>query len=161
MKKQVDDFHKLHGYYPEVVIGDQIYGTQTNRSWLKELGIRFSGKPSGRPSEQWQDPKIKKQRRIEQGKRNEIEGKFGQGKNGYNLNKIRARRSRTSESWIACIFFVMNLIHLEANHFFGSFFRWIKSLAEASVFDTAHLDQLLYIRISNQSRNFRLFNCLT
>jgi hypothetical protein len=30
-----------------------------------------------------------------------------------------------SESWVACIFFVMNLIHYEANCFFGSFFRWI------------------------------------
>ena len=30
--------------------------------------------------------------------RNEIESKFGQGKNGYNLNKIRARKQKTSES---------------------------------------------------------------
>ena len=44
--------------------------------------------------------------------RNHIEGKFGQGKNGYNLNKIRARRRDTSESWISAILFVMNLIKL-------------------------------------------------
>ena len=46
----------------------------------------------------------------EQGMRNQVEGKFGQGKNGYNLNKIRARAAKTSESWIAAIFFVMNLV---------------------------------------------------
>jgi len=41
---------------------------------------------------------------------NQVEGKFGQGKNGYNLNKVRARVAKTSECWIAAIFFVMNLI---------------------------------------------------
>ncbi|MCD6354079.1 MAG: IS5/IS1182 family transposase, partial [Prolixibacteraceae bacterium] len=44
---------------------------------------------------------------------NRIEGKFGQGKNGYVLNGIRDRLQNTSESWIAAIFFIMNLIHLE------------------------------------------------
>ena len=45
---------------------------------------------------------------------------FGQGKNGYNLNKIRARLRNTSESWVACIFFIMNLILYEKGYFFGS-----------------------------------------
>lgn len=44
--------------------------------------------------------------------RNHVEGKFGQGKNGYELNKIRARRQDTSESWISAILFVMNLTKL-------------------------------------------------
>jgi len=35
-----------------------------------------------------------------------------QGKNGYALNYIRARRSDTSKSWISAIFFVMNGITL-------------------------------------------------
>ena len=41
-----------------------------------------------------------------------IEGKFGQGKNGYNLNYIRAKTARTSEAWINSIFMVMNLMVL-------------------------------------------------
>ena len=49
----------------------------------------------------------------EQNQRNLIEGKFGQGKNAYGLNNIQAKRSDTSQSWIACIFFVINLIRLE------------------------------------------------
>jgi hypothetical protein len=43
-------------------------------------------------------PATKENRKIEQGIRNQVEGKFGQGKNGYNFNKVRARTSRTSES---------------------------------------------------------------
>ena len=51
--------------------------------------------------------------------RNQVEGKFGQGKNGYNLNKVRARAARTSESWIAAIFFVMNLIKFSKEFLFS------------------------------------------
>jgi Transposase DDE domain len=41
-----------------------------------------------------------------------IEGKFGQGKNGYRLNYIRAKTAQTSEAWIRAIFLVMNLMVL-------------------------------------------------
>jgi hypothetical protein len=41
-----------------------------------------------------------------------IEGKIGQGKNGYRLNYIRAKTERTSEAWIRAIFLVMNLMVL-------------------------------------------------
>ena len=41
-----------------------------------------------------------------------FEGKFGQGKNGYGLGRIRAKRADTSEAWILGIFLVMNLIVL-------------------------------------------------
>ena len=110
LKKQVDDFNQANGHYPEVVIVDKIYGTRENRSWLKERGIRFSGKPLGRPKKESLSPYQKRKQKIEQGLRNEIEGKFGQGKNAYDLNRVRTRTAKTSESWIACIVFVMNLI---------------------------------------------------
>ncbi len=42
-----------------------------------------------------------------------IEGKFRQGKNGYRLNYIRAKRADTSLAWINSIFLVMNLLILE------------------------------------------------
>jgi len=35
--------------------------------------------------------------------RNHVKGKFGQGKNGYELNEIKAMYSNTSKSWIAAI----------------------------------------------------------
>ena len=112
---QVEQYKSLHGYYPELVQVDKIYATRTNRAWLKERGIRITAPPLGRKSKKQQEESYyqKSKRKAEARQRNQIEGKFGQGKNGYNLNKIRAKLEKTSESWIACIFFVMNLIHYE------------------------------------------------
>ena len=107
---QVEAYRTAQGYYPEAVIADTIYGTRANRAWLKKRHIRFVGKALGRPSKQSQTPYQKRKRKKEMASRNEIEGKFGQGKNGYHLNKVRARKQKTSESWIACIFLVMNLV---------------------------------------------------
>lgn len=112
LKKQVLHFYQLNGHYPEAVLGDNIYGTRDNRAFLKQHNIRFAGKPLGRrPKEElsyYQKRKQQKERNL----RNHIEGKFGEGKNAYNLSKIRARKQKTSESWISCIFFVMNIQHL-------------------------------------------------
>ena len=46
------------------------------------------------------------------GDRNPIEGKFGQAKTAYGLNRIKARLSNTSLSWIATIMMVLNLVKL-------------------------------------------------
>jgi len=119
LKKQVEAYKRLNGYYPKVVITDKIYGTRENRQWLKELDIRYSGKPLGRPSAKQQTQYQKRKQKLEQGMRNQVEGKFGQGKNGYNLNKVRARAARTSESWIAAIFFVMNLVKFSKEFLFS------------------------------------------
>ena len=79
--------------------------------------IRFSGKPLGRPSKSTPENKdeikrLKAQRRQEYRERIPIEGKFGQGKYGYRLNNIRAKRADTSAAWINSIFLVMNLLIL-------------------------------------------------
>lgn len=105
---QVERYRALYGYYPEVVMVDQIYLSRDNRRWLQSKHIRHIGKPLGRPPKltTYQKRKQKKERAM----RNHIEGKFGQGKNAYELNCIRARRADTSESWIAAIFFAMNLV---------------------------------------------------
>ena len=111
LKHQVEAYRTIHGHYPELVQVDRIYATRENREWLQERGIRITAPPLGRP--QTKDkltPYRKNKKRKEAAERNHIEGKFGQGKNGYNLNKIRARLQKTSESWVACIFFIMNLI---------------------------------------------------
>jgi len=160
--KQVEEYRTLHGHYPELVQVDKIYATHENRRWLKERGIRITAPPLGRrPIKEKQSYYQKSKARKEASERNHIEGKFGQGKNGYALNQIRARLRATSESWIACIFFVMNLLHLEANHFFGSFLKWLSILVEGSLFNTIRMGHLFYIRINNQSRNLRLCSCLT
>jgi transposase, IS5 family len=56
---------------------------------------------------------LKAQRRLEYSHRIPIEGKFGQGKNGYRLNYILPKRADTSFAWINSIFLVMNLLVLQ------------------------------------------------
>ena len=109
---QVEAYRNRHGFYPESVHADKIYRTRENRRFLKNLGIRLSGRPLGRP----RVIVAPKERRLEnrqyqQDERDRIpiEGKFGQGKRRFSLNRILAKLPSTSECRIAMIFFVMNL----------------------------------------------------
>jgi len=117
LRSQVEAYRQRYGAYPEAVLADTIYGTRDNRGYLKGLRIRFAGKPLGRPKKvtdanQAELKQLKAQRRQEYLQRIPIEGKFGQGKNGYRLNYIRAKRADTSSAWINSIFLVMNLLIL-------------------------------------------------
>jgi len=117
LETQVEAYRVRYGTYPESVVGDTIYGTKTNRRYLKGHGIRFAGKPLGRPKKVTAEnreelKRLKAQRRADYLQRIPIEGKFGQGKNGYRLNYIRAKRADTSVAWINSIFLVMNLLIL-------------------------------------------------
>ena len=117
LPSQVEAYREHHGAYPEVVLGDTIYGSRDNRRYLNNRGIRFAGKPLGRPKKVTEEnqaelKRLSAQRREEYLQRIPIEGKFGQGKNGYRLNYIRARRADTSAAWINSIFLVMNLLIL-------------------------------------------------
>ncbi len=47
---------------------------------------------------------------LRPGERNPIEGKFGQAKTAYGMNRIRAKLAITSQSWIASIILVLNLV---------------------------------------------------
>lgn len=100
----VEQYKRRFGYYPAQLLADQIYCTRDNRAKLKEKGIKLMGKPLGRPSAV--------QVHVSPGERNPIEGKFGQAKTGYGLNRIKARLKGTSETWIASIILVLNLVKL-------------------------------------------------
>jgi hypothetical protein len=78
-----------------------------------EVPIRITAAALGRKPKKEVNQYQKVKRKKEAAERNHIEVKFGQGKNGYNLNKIRAKLKATSESWISCIFFVMSLINYQ------------------------------------------------
>ena len=119
LTEQVENYRKRYGCYPATVIADNIYGNQKNREYMNSKEIHFSGKPLGRPKKETEENKEqlykeKERRKKQYRERIPIEGKFGQGKNGYRLNYIRAKLPETSESWISCIFFVMNLMNLIA-----------------------------------------------
>lgn len=118
----VEHYKKTFGYYPEVVIGDKIFITRANRKALEELGIRLSGKSLGRKTEKKKQEESK-QVKEDQKQRVRIEGKFGQGKNGYELNKIRMRKSQTSEAMISMIFFVMNIVRYAKDVLFCPFLQ--------------------------------------
>ena len=102
----VEKYKSRFGFYPAEVLADQIYCTRENRKQLKLLDIKLIAKPLGRPSAQ--AVKI----HLSPGERNPIEGKFGQAKVAYGLNKIRAKLASTSTSWIAAIALVLNLVKL-------------------------------------------------
>jgi len=115
LMKTVEQYKARLGYYPKEVLVDKIYCTRENRKQLKALQIALVAKPLGRPTAM----KI----HIRPGERNPIEGKFGQAKNAYGLNRIKARLQQTSESWIATIIMVLNLVKLT-----GQVSYWVKWL---------------------------------
>lgn len=106
LRSCVESYKSSYGYYPEKVLVDKIYANRENRKWLKQEGIKISAKPLGRPSAK------AVANHIRPGERNRIEGKFGQAKVAYGMNRIRARLQQTSESWIASIVLVLNLVNM-------------------------------------------------
>ncbi|MTJ51258.1 transposase, partial [Anabaena sp. UHCC 0253] len=79
-----------------------------NRKWCKDRGIRISGPPLGRPPTNV-SKETKKQAQLDERDRNCIEGKFGEGKRRYSLDRMMTKLSNTSETAIAITFLVMNL----------------------------------------------------
>jgi hypothetical protein len=102
--KTVEQYKTRFGYYPKEVLGDKIYCNRENRRKLKGLGIALVAKPLGRPTAM--------SNHVRPGEGNPIEGKFGQAKAAYGMNRIKARLQQTSESWIATIVMVLNLVKL-------------------------------------------------
>ena len=124
MMDYVEQYRRQFGFYPRELLADQIYCTRANRASLKEKGIKLLAKPLGRPSA----VKV----HLSPGERNPIEGKFGQAKTGYGLDRIKARLQGTSETWIACIILVLNLVKLAgvgipclADRMADSFSAWL------------------------------------
>lgn len=106
LRDYVEQYRNRFGFYPAKVLADKLYCTRENRKWLKEKNIKLAAKPLGRPSAKAVE------NHVRPGERNPIEGKFGQAKNGYGMNRIRARLRHTSQSWVASIILVLNLVKL-------------------------------------------------
>lgn len=117
----VEQYKRRFGYYPAQLLADQIYCTRDNRSRLKEKGIKLLSKPLGRPSAV--------QNHVSPGERNPIEGKFGQAKTAYGLNRIKARLKGTSETWIASIILVLNLVNLAGEALLSLFVNILKGFS--------------------------------
>jgi hypothetical protein len=110
LQKQVESFKARTGSYPESVHADRIYRTRDNLRWCQAKGIRLSGPPLGRPPvEESERDLLRRQQRLDERIRIEIEGKFGTAKRRYALDRIMTKLQRTSETTIVLVFLVMNL----------------------------------------------------
>ncbi|GHT37661.1 hypothetical protein FACS189435_3170 [Bacteroidia bacterium] len=104
LEAYVEKYRERFGCYPREVLAGQIYCTRPNRAMPKGKGTRLLANPLGRP------PAMPIH--ASPGKRNPVEGKSGQAKTAYGLNRIKARPRQTGESWIAGIFLVLNPVKL-------------------------------------------------
>jgi transposase, IS5 family len=113
--KQVEAYKIQYQKYPKLVLADEIYMTKANRDYLKEHSIQHRGQPLGRPKKDKNGQTINPYSKIqlqEANQRNHVEGQFGTAKDAYDLNKVKAKTAETSESWVANVFFILNIIKL-------------------------------------------------
>ena len=125
MVEYVEKYKARFGCYPRELLADKIYCTRFNRAWLREKGIKLIAKPLGRPSAV--------QNHVSPGERNPIEGKFGQAKTAYGLDRIKARLRNTSESWMASIILVLNLVKLAGRALLCALLKWWNSFSARGV----------------------------
>jgi hypothetical protein len=126
----IESYKQCYGHYPERVLADQIYRNKDNRAYCKERGVRLSGPRLGRPPKET-DKSLLRQERQDSSDRSVIEGKFGEGKNRYGLDRIMARLKDSSETVITMSFFCMNLFRRLRFHFR---FFWPWAICAENVF---------------------------
>lgn len=116
--ESVERYRERFGYYPKEVLADKIYRTRENLKALRVLGIQITGPKLGRPRK---DEVIdKRAERLAEGERNQVEGKFGEGKRTLSIDKIMTKKRETSETTIGFIILVLNLnkkLRLSLVHF--------------------------------------------
>lgn len=107
LKTIVERFKERTGYYLEQVLADKIYRNRNNLNYCKINGILLSNHNLGcTRKDNCYDKKIEY---IDLCDRNEIEGKFNEGKRKYGLNRILTKIKETSECVINIAFIVSNL----------------------------------------------------
>jgi transposase, IS5 family len=146
LKEQVEAFKAATGYYPESVHVDQIYRNKENRKWCKERGIRISGPALGRPAKNI-STETKKQAQLDERDRNCIEGKFGEAKRRYSLDRVMTKLSNTSETAIAITFLVMNLGALLRRIIMTFFCIYFRKSCVFTIFRFGWLENIIFTQI--------------
>lgn len=126
--KQIEGYKSLFGYYPGTVLADKIYWTRENRKWLKTNGINTGGVPMGRKKEQTKYEK-EKDRKLNN-ERSKIEGKFGEAKNRYGLDRLYTRLPMTTKAEISLIFLAINLVKM-AREVANNYFLMLRTLIDS------------------------------
>lgn len=62
LQEQVEGYKAFYGYYPDLVLVDRIYLNRQNRKYLKDKGIRHSGRPLGRSMQMSHQEKQKRRK---------------------------------------------------------------------------------------------------
>lgn len=114
LPSQIEGYKTRFGHYPASVHADGIYRTRENRKYCKDLGIRLTGKPLGRPRKvtESNEQELKAQRkqcRQDEIDRIPVEGKFGNAKRKGTLGRVMAKLAHTSESVIHVAIVALNL----------------------------------------------------
>lgn len=111
---QLEACKQRFGVYPASVHADRIYRTRDNLRFCKKHGIRLSGPRLGRPPKTTSENAISLKAQAAMARKDErdripIEGKFGQAKRKYGINRVMTKLASTSETAIVLCFLVMNL----------------------------------------------------
>lgn len=108
-KKTILEHQRIHRVTLKMVGADGIYSNNTNRKYAtqKQITTNFS-KKGGKMSLQEKQAKIL----IHNARASQMEGVFGNPKNHYLLNKIRAKTEPTEEGWICFGILTANVVKL-------------------------------------------------
>ena len=106
----IENYKLREGVYPASVHVDQIYLNRENRKFCRDNDIRISGKALGRPKADKELAKEERDQYIQDLKdRVAIEGKFGEAKRRYGLDRVMAKLPETSLTVIGLCVIIMNL----------------------------------------------------
>ena len=108
LKESAEEYKRMFGFYPEVIIGDKLYATNDNRKYCDSKGIRLSAPKRGRKSEEVKEAE-RKQLYEDGCVRNAIEGDYGVCKRKYGLDLVMTKLFDTTLTTIAVCFFVKNM----------------------------------------------------
>lgn len=118
-------YRERNGVYPKRILADKIYRNRTNLAFCKTHGIEMNGPKLGRPPK---DKAVYDQQKLlernEAGERNAIEGKFGEAKRRYGLDRVMARLSDTSNTTIHLTILMMNL-KKRLRDLFDAIYHWL------------------------------------
>ncbi|MBQ7646183.1 MAG: IS5 family transposase [Clostridia bacterium] len=104
-------FKEREGHYPSRILADKIYRNRENLQYCKDRGIRLAGPALGRPktvSEQ-----DKKQARIDECERIEVERSFSLAKRKCGMGQISAKLEETVAHTVAMSVLVLNLRRIQ------------------------------------------------
>ena len=141
LEAAVEDYVRKFGCYPSAVLADRLYQTRHNKMFCAQLGIRLSGPSLGRRKASQTDSYIKRQIYRDACERNAIEGRNGNAKRRFGLDRLFSKLDETAKSEAALILLALNA-SLRLARWFALFFR---SLLSAFLYASFSADPILGI----------------